>query len=172
LVLYGPQYELSKSFLQVSLIRDLIEIIPYLSVLLALGRSRIYFYIHFIAAILIWGIDFVIVNLKLPAVFIALLFSVIQVAIAGSNFIYLSIRYKIKLVSYSMLKKILVISVHLSTTLLFLISIKNWISLGWNSFITIVVFGVLYYVLIIITGRLIRIDYGYLLLNRIKLFFG
>ncbi len=168
LILYGSQYEESKSFLQVSLIRDFAEIIPYLSVLLAFGKTKIYFYVHLIGAVLTWGVDLIIINLSLPAVFIALTQSLIQLMIAAANFIYIFVKFKISLVSSFVIKRIILIIIHLSIVSTVLLIMRYWIMSGWNIALTILVLGILYYTGIIISGKMLNIDYGTQVINRIK----
>ncbi|NLD64912.1 MAG: oligosaccharide flippase family protein [Bacteroidales bacterium] len=170
-ILYGPQYEASKSFLQVSLLRDFAEVIPYLSVLLAMGKSNIYFYIHSIAAIIIWGVDFVIVYQKLPVVLIALTHALIQLAIVLSSLVYIYINYKIALLNRSLIKHILIIVIHLTVVLALMLLVKHWIMQTWNIFLTLIVLVILYYGIIMVSGKLIKIDYGTQILNRIRLIY-
>jgi len=170
-MLYGEQYEASKSFLQVSLIRDFTEVIPYLSVLLALGKSRVYFYVHLISGLVMWAVGFIIINLGLPAISIVLAYSLIQITIVFSNFIYIYVKFGILLIDKTLVKHIVIVVVHLSLVLSILISFKFWIIPSWNVYLYLVVLGVAYYSTIIISGRLIGVDYGTKILGRIRVIY-
>lgn len=168
ILLYGEQYEASKTFLQISLIRDFAEVIPYFSVLLAIGRSKIYLIIHVFATILIWGLDFVVVSVKLPAGYIALNHALVQIIVVITGILYLRKYYRISLLNISIIKRVVFVSMHLSLTIIILIVIRNEVMANWNLIISLIATGILYYVIIIFSGNYIGIDYEKQLLARIQ----
>jgi len=170
-IIFGEQYEISKSYLQISLIKDVAEVIPYFSVLLALGKSNVYFYVHIIYAILIWVIDFIIVKSGLPPTAIALSSSLIQIALAASCFVYIYVKLRITLIPVSLIKHLLQIVLHLSIVLTFLMLCKRWFMSTWTSLFSLIVIGIIYYIMIILTGRLFKVDYGTEILARVKMIF-
>src|SRR5690606_20439528 len=64
-VIYGSKYEASGSYMKYYLIRDFLEVLPYFSVFLALGMSRVYLYMHILGALYVWVFGFVVVTLGL-----------------------------------------------------------------------------------------------------------
>ena len=63
---YGAQYEVSKSFLRVYMLREFFNVIPYFSVILAMGLSNIYLNMHIAGVFFVWSIDYIVILLGLP----------------------------------------------------------------------------------------------------------
>jgi len=169
-LLYGEQYEVSKSYLQVSLLRSIADVFPYLSVLLALGKSNVYFNVHLIFALLIWLVDFLIVKLQWPPIAIALSSSLIHVLIAASIFTYLKVIHSITLIPRFIIKRIAIIGLHLSTIAAILLVLRNQCLFSVSSYLALPITGVVYYILLILTGKFIKNDYATELIIRVKSF--
>jgi O-antigen/teichoic acid export membrane protein len=169
-LLYGEQYEVSKSYLQVSLLRSIADVFPYLSVLLALGKSNVYFNVHLIFALLIWLVDFLIVKLQWPPIAIALSSSLIHVLIAASIFTYLKVIHSITLIPRFIIKRIAIIGLHLSTIAAILLVLRNQCLFSASSYLALTITGVVYYLLLILTGKFIKNDYATELIIRVKRF--
>jgi len=166
--LYGEQYGVSGSYLRVSLLRGIIQVFPYFSVLLALGKSNVYFLVHLIFALLIWLVDFMIVMLLLPPISIAISSALIQIFMAFVMFAYINIRHKITLIPRSMLKYVLVIASHLSIVAAIVFFFRNIYMKSLGPFTILTVTLPLFYLLIIPTGKFLRTDYATELIVRIK----
>ena len=158
-MLYGAQYEVSKSYLRASLIRGVADVFPYLSVLLALGKSNVYLLVHLVFAVIIWLVDFIIVSLLLPPVSIALSSSLIQVSIAVSIFIYIKMRHGITLVPITLVKRMVIIGLHLSVIAGLLVIIREIFFPVSGPYLVLPLAGLLFYLMIILTGKMINVDY-------------
>ena len=167
-LLYGAQYEVSKSYLRASLIRGVADVFPYLSVLLALGKSNVYLFVHLVFAVLIWLVDFIIVSLLLPPVAIALSSSLIQVSIAVSIFLYIKIYHGITLVPIYLLKSMVIIGIHLSVIAGLLVIIREIFFPGSGPYLVLPLAGLLFYSTIIVTGKLIKVDYVGEIVDKLK----
>jgi len=159
ILLYGAQYEVSKSYLRASLIRGVADVFPYLSVLLALGKSNVYLLVHLVFAVIIWLVDFIIVSLLLPPVSIALSSSLIQVSIAVSIFIYIKMRHGITLVPITLVKRMVIIGLHLSVIAGLLVIIREIFFPVSGPYLVLPLAGLLFYLMIILTGKMINVDY-------------
>jgi len=170
ILMYGEQYEVSKSYLRVSLLRGIIQVFHYLPILLALGKSNVYFLVHFIFALSIWLVDFIIVMLLLPPISIAISSALVQVLMSLVMFGYLNIKHKISLIPINILKYMLVTVSHLTIGATIVLLIRNIFMKSVGTFVVLSVTLPLFYLLIVSTGKLLRIDYATELIVRIKEF--
>lgn len=156
---YGAQYEVSKTYLQYFMIREFFLVIPYLSVILALGLSKIYFYMHLVGAILVWTVDFIIVSINLPPEMIVLVRSSFAILSAFFIFIYIYKKTKINLISSHLIKSIITILLHCTIALVFVYMLKNWLLSDWKEIFILIISGILFYSIIVATGNLVKINY-------------
>jgi len=170
ILMYGEQYEVSKSYLRVSLLRGIIQVFYYLPILLALGKSNVYFWVHLIFALSIWLVDFVIVMLLLPPISIAISSALVQVLISLVILGYLNSKHNIVLIPINILKYMVVIMLHLSIGAAIVLLVRNILLKSFGPFIVLSVTLPLFYLLIISTGKFLRIDYATELIVRIKEF--
>ena len=158
--LFGEQYVNSGSFFKVFIVRDFLQIFPYFAVLMALGFTKLYMNIHIIGALLIWLIDYLVISLELPAQFIVLVTSLFHVFCSVTAFIYIYKRSNINLVPSFLIKKIVLYISHCALCCLFTNYIVMYFSIIHVSlFLKITISGLLFYALIISTGRLLKINY-------------
>jgi len=151
-------------------LRGIIQVFHYLPILLALGKSNVYFLVHLIFALSIWLVDFIIVMLLLPPISIAISSALIQVLMSLVMFGYLKIRHKISLIPINILKYMLVTVSHLTIGATIVLLIRNIFMKSVGTFVVLSVTLPLFYLLIVSTGKLLRIDYATELIVRIKEF--
>jgi O-antigen/teichoic acid export membrane protein len=156
---YGNQYEGSKSFFRFFMIREFFNVIPYFSVILALGLSNIYFYMHLAGIAFVWALDFIIVNIGLPPEMIVLVSSSFAILSAIFVFLYIFKHTKLNLVSAHLVKSMFTILLHCILTLFIVQMITNRIMVGWDAFYVLIFSGALFYSIIVATGQLLKIDY-------------
>jgi O-antigen/teichoic acid export membrane protein len=157
--IYGAPYEISKSYFRVSLIKSVISVFPYLSVILAFGKSNVYFFVHLIFAIIIWLVDFILVKLLLPPIAIALSSSLVDVFMAISILGYIRIKHNVILAPFSLIKHMFIIGMHVSIIAGMLYCLRIIYIPTLNSLVVLFISGITFYVILILTGKIIKIDY-------------
>ena len=156
--LWGSQYEVSAIYFQISIVKDICEVLPYIAILLAFGKSKIYFYLHITAALLIWVADFIIVTNQLHPVFIAAASSVLQVLIACAVYLYFNYALKLKLIQ-PIIKHLLIVTIHISTILIIITLLRSAYPHDLSGIVSLIVCGIVFYVLLIVSGNFIKINY-------------
>ena len=157
--LFGRQYQDSESFFRMYIIRDFLQIFPYFAVLMALGYSKLYMHLHVIGAIFIWTADFIIVSLAGPAPSIVLISSIFHSSCTVAALIYIYKKTSISLIPASLARFIMTVIVHCSVCVAILFCARLYLWPTMNVFASIAICGIMFYLIIISTGRLLRIDY-------------
>jgi len=158
-ILFGIQYVDSSSFFRMHIIRDFFEIIPYYSVLMALGFSKFYMNLHIFGTIFIWAADFLIVYFTKNPPCITLVSSLFQVSCRIFSILYIKKRKGINLISTQLLKYIIKITIHCSAILLTLFFIRYIIVNNIGVFVSTILLCVLYVMIMIVSGKYLNIDY-------------
>ncbi len=166
--IYGEEYATSSIFFKCFIIRELVDILPYFSVLMALGMSRTYMNIHICGAIYMWLTGWMITSSNLPPYIIVVAGSLLQFGIRGYAFISIYRKHHIPLVNKEITKKmaIVIINCLLCGYLSFIIS--NLIPGNKVACINLILSGIIYYILLIPSGKIIRINYIESILQVIK----
>lgn len=157
--LFGEKYIESKNFFRMYIIRDFLQIFPYFAVLMALGYSKLYMHMHVIGAIFIWVIDFIIIHFSLDAPIITLVGSFFHLSCSITAFIFIYKKTGISLLPNGVLLYITRLLMHCSIVLLSLFYLRYFHFQEMNEFISILLFGLLFYAIIIISGKFIKINY-------------
>lgn len=158
--IYGSEYIASGSYMRYHMIRDFLEVLPYFSVFLALGMSSVYLYMHIFGAIYVWVLGFIVVSLGLDATMIVLVRSLFYVFCTIYAMIYLYQKKGINLLPMSVVKQIFIVLVH--SSLCGLITMFLITSFGLTHLapiIILIIAGIIFYILVIISGYLIKINY-------------
>lgn len=159
-IIYGVDYSTSANYMRFHLIRDFLEVLPYFSVLLALGLSRVYLYMHILGAVFVWTFGFIVVKYGLDATMIVFVRSMFYVlcTIYAMNYFYK--KQRINLLPKPILKQIFLVLAHSSICAALVFTFTNILSLGNLSPLIIIFFTLpVYYIGIILTGYLIKINY-------------
>lgn len=162
--LYSTNYLSSTPYFQMHALRDIIGAIPYFSVLLAFGFSKFYMYIHMVGIVFVWGLDAIAVYVfHAPAYYIVGIQSALQFFIVISAFFYIHkkthrVFMKPKLIAGT--SKVLIHSTLIAIIAFCAINlfIKPDIS-SMHSLVAMAVGAFLFIVLLLPTGKLIKIDY-------------
>lgn len=166
LFIYGEKYSTSYSFMRNHLIRDFIQIFPYFSVFLALGMSRVYLNMHIYGVVFVWILDFIIVKLGLDASFIVLVRTMFGVFSTIFAMIYLFKFKKINLMPRIVIKQILIIILHSTLCAFLIFQLNNVFFCGnYKPLITLITTFFLYYILLVASSFIFKINYLELILN-------
>lgn len=159
-IIYGNNYTASAPYMKYHLIRDFLEVLPYFSVFLALGMSRIYLYMHIVGAFYVWVFGFIVVKSGLDASIIVLVRTMFYVFCTIFAMIYLYKKKNINLLPKEILKQILIVLVH--SSICAYLTFIGASFLGLNNLepvVTLLITISIFYILIVITGYLIKINY-------------
>lgn len=157
--LYGGLYESSTKYFRAFILRNIVCVLPYLSILLALGKSKTYMYIHWVGAAFIWITYTIIVILKIDSVWLVITNSILEIFIPLYAMLYIKRKANLQLIPKSLLKSVILILI-LSLICGFVVYyscsflISNIIPL-WR----ICIGGVSFCVLLFFIGKLFKINY-------------
>lgn len=156
---YGEQYGDSGLYWQCHMLRDFMDVFPYYSVLLAIAATKIYMFAHIGVAVFTYIIDFILVTQGCPPFTIVITSSVLAILLRVVCFIHIYRKTKINLFSRQIIQNTVKITLHCSICLILLVLLKNYFFNTLYPLVILVVAGIMYYVLIILTGRVIKVDY-------------
>jgi O-antigen/teichoic acid export membrane protein len=158
--IYGAQYSTSSNYFRISLIRDLFDVLPFLSVILATGHSRVYFKGHLVFGILLLTMSYFFVRISLPSYSIVGLFVFLEIMMKIYFFYFISKKERINLFPIEVFLYIIKILIHISVILFLLQSfIDNIITNDIFPLLRIAVSFVLFYILIFATQKIIGVNY-------------
>jgi len=158
--IYGMEYIESGKYMRFHLIRDFLEVLPYFSVFLALGMSRIYLYMHVVGALFVWIFGFIVVKFGMDASMIVLVRSMFYVFCSVYALLYLYKKKKINLLPTNVMKQIFLVLVHSSICAFIILYFSKFFGIDdMIPLLEISITLVFFYIIIIITGPLIKINY-------------
>ena len=158
--IYGDLYYSSAPYFRISLVRDLFMVLPYTSVLLATGNSKMYFKSHFVSAIVLLPFSYIFSKLSLSPISIVYLFVIIEILRHVFLFHFIFKREKINLIPSDIIKEISFIFTHISILLLVLYGISNIVSISdLPLLVGISANLIFFYFLIFLTQRIVQVNY-------------
>ena len=157
-LLYGSRYEVSKIYFQISLIKDFFDVLPYFAVLLAFGKSIVYFYAYLLAATVTCVVDAFIVYNQLDPVFIAVVSSAAHVIIVVSVQLYLHYVLNFRIIQ-PIKKHLLIISSHTVSIACIVLLIKIFYFNELGSITNLMICGSVFLLLLVTTGKRLKINY-------------
>lgn len=158
--IYGNKYEGSSSYMRFYLIRDFLEVLPYFSVFLALGMSRIYLYMHVFGAIYVWVVGFIVVKNGFEPTTIVFVRSMFYVFCTIFAMWFLYQKRNINLLPKKVLLQIFTVLIHAGIcAMIVLLLSENTVIGKLMPIVTICITIPIYYLLLVITGRLIKLNY-------------
>lgn len=170
--IYGEKYIASAGFLRFYIIRDFLSVFPYYSVLLALGMSRIYFYMHLVGVLYIWGLNIISIHLGFGAHSVVIIATTFYIFSSIFAFSYIYKRTRLNLINIKLLRRIFYISIHTVTSAFIIHMFINYNTVNANTFAILLVSVSAFYSLLFLSGKLFKINYlGFLakfLNNRLK----
>lgn len=158
--LYGEQYAASYVFFIIALAFNYFEIFPMQVVLSGLGKTRKLFAYDIIYTIVLYGVNLLLIRCHLSSpVIIAVVFTVVQIMLRYvTPYIYLRGRMNFSPVSLELLKKILLITLHVSCAAFASYFISKAFS-DMPIIADIALSGICFYIILIGTGFLFKINY-------------
>lgn len=161
-LIYGKLYYESSPYFRASLISDVFQILPYVSVLLATGHSKIYFRSHLVSAMLLLPISYFMARKSFNPVMIVYLFVFVEIVRHFYLFSFINKREQINLIPSNLIKKMLKILLHISLVVCLLSFFSNFVfPKDFPLFIKITINLACFYTLLLLTQKMIRIDYLY-----------
>ncbi len=166
--LFGGKYETSTKYFQAFVMRDIVCVLPYLSVLLALGKSKIYMYMHWVGAAFIWITYSLIVAAKIDSVWLVATRSLLDILFSIYAISYIKRKANLQLMPQNLLESIILIVLlsiicGFAVYSLCLFLIPNMIPFG-----RICISGTIFCVLLYFIGKLFKINYLNLILSFVK----
>lgn len=156
---FGQQYAESHTYFRLYTIREFVAVLPYYSVLLALGLTRVYMYMHLLGTIYIWLADFIIVSYGLSSEFIVLISSSFSIFCSIFAFNYIYRQRNVNLITWDLVMYMLKVILH---CIIILYAIRLLISCFFicgQPVIVLISGVVLFYLLLLLTGKILRINY-------------
>lgn len=157
--LFGTQYEVSGSYFRVYIVRDFMLIFPYYMVLMALGHSKFYMRMLVTWAVTAWIVDYAIVSFGGSPLCITAASSLFNILAIIVGQVFIRKKCGITLIPKNIVVHVLKILSHCLVLLLLLYSARLYVFSGMNVFVSIIMFGLVFYVLLIVTGRFVKVDY-------------
>lgn len=165
---FGRSYSVSGTYFRCSLINDVFDCLPYLAIILALGKTKAYFNAHLYAALMVWGIDFLLVGLSVKN---PVLFAVIYVFFCGFTrffmFHYIRTRLHVSLLTRDLLKRLAKILAHLFVLTLLIWGLHGILSLWIGDLLNLIICFIVFFALVVLSGRFIGEEYYVGALKRI-----
>jgi len=156
--LFGEQYIESSQYFRVFTIRDIVAIFPYFAILMAFGYSRLYMMIHVWGAFLIWTLDYLIIYLGGSSILILIVSTLFYVSCSFTAFIYIYNKKNINLFKSDLLLFLVKILLHCSAVSVIVRLVFPVLAID-NLYITLGCCVCLYYFVIILSGKIISINY-------------
>lgn len=157
--LYGGKYYASGAFLQWYIIRDFLQVFPYFALLMAFGYSKFYMNMHVVGAFAICMMDYCIVSLTLSPLCIVAVSSIFHVSCSVVSFIFLYKKKGVHFIAPELRIYILRMLIHCLAILALLLLVTPHLPINNNIFIHLGVVGVAYYMVLVFTGKMLRINY-------------
>lgn len=160
IILYGHKYVNSQTYMRYYLIRDFFEIIPYFSVLLALGKTKLYMYMHIVGALYVWGLNYILISMGFGATVVVAVATSFHVLNRIFGVIYIYQVQKINLLSNDLIRRILLVLLHSSIcaiityVLIDLFHIKSMLEIY-----ALTIGFLMFYIMLIFSGFLLKINY-------------
>lgn len=158
--IYGDLYINSAPYFRIALIRDIFTVLPFLAVLLATGHSKIYFTAHLVSAVILLSISYVFSKLLFSPILLVSFFVFIDIMRRIYFLFYIYKREQINLITFDMIKKMIIIILHISIVLivLFVIS-KSILPKDLSLFIKIIINLISFYSLVLLTQKQVGVNY-------------
>lgn len=158
--LYGEQYANSYIFFMIALTFNYCEIFPLQVILNGLGRTKELFIFDLVYTLLLLGINILLIKLNLSSpVVVAIVFNVIQILLRYiTPYIYLVAKEKFHPIYGSVFKTVLLITLHAIIIVVISYLASKFIK-GLPVVFELAISGILYYLILIGTGRFFGFDY-------------
>lgn len=158
-LLYSSRYVNSTIYFQIILILNLFNVIVFAPLIFAFGKTKFYAILHIVFAFLIWIIDYLLVIYFYSPTILAI--SSVSTSIL---IIIILLLYSSKLLNTSVFNlvpilKVIVIVIHTVFFAFLSKAIVEFLLPEINSIISLALIGSLYFILLVSTSKLVKIDY-------------
>ena len=157
--LFGVRYQISSSFLQWYILRDFLQVFPYFALLMAFGYSKFYMNMHIVGAFVICIADFSIVSFSWSPLCIVAVSSIFHMSCSVVSFIFLYKKKGIHFIAPELRKFILLMSVHCLVVLSLIYWLAQYKPMGNNVFMHLCLACAIYYIVLMVTGKIVKINY-------------
>ena len=158
IALFGEKYAASSSYLRIFILRDFVSIFPYFAILMAFGFSKLYMNMHTIGAVAIWALDFVIIQFGAPSQLIMAVSTTFHIMCSVAAFIYIFKKKEVNFFNGELRSYLSRMFSHCMIVLAILFAIALLLS-SINVFVKLILFASAYYLIIILTGKLMGVNY-------------
>lgn len=163
-LLYSKEYTGSVVYFQTGMCLNFFNIIVFAPLILAMGETRYYMYIHAIIAILSWFGGWVIITFFKFPVMIALYSVSLSVIKIITLFIFVSLKLKLKLTDLFPYLIVLKILIHTAIILFMMLFVNKHLPIPFSYGVTGIIFQlIVYYITMIISSNLFNLNYLYFL---------
>lgn len=158
-LLYGSQYEVSGKYLQVYMVRDFITCLPYFSVLMAIGATKFYLYMHIVGVACLWTLDYMLAMCCQSAVSFVCISSAFYMISSITAFVFIYKRTGVNLLNHKILVNIFKVLLHCCMLLFAVRLVTNLVENDFGILFTTAISAVAFYALLILTGKVVGVDY-------------
>ncbi len=146
--LYGKQYSGSAAFFSIKSFEALFAVIPFYPIMIALGKTKIYSYIHMTMAILFIPIGFVVVKLNGSAILLEIVYILLSITKIIAQFIVvckeMSLSFK-ESIPHNEIGRVFILSVVSSFLPLFVVLQYNLLNEFYLLFIALMIYVITFY---------------------------
>ncbi len=148
--LYGKQYNRSASYFIIKSLEAFFAVIPFYPVMIALGKTKIYSYIHMTMAILFIPIGFAVVKLNGTPMLLEIIYILLSISKIIAQFIVIcremSLSFK-EAIPFNEVGRVFIASVVSSFLPLFFVLRYNVLNEFYLLFIALIIYVIIFYVL-------------------------
>lgn len=165
LFLYGNQYESSYLFFRLAIIYNIFEILPFQILLSGIGKTKELMIFDIIATIILICTNLILIQYGISSpIIIAMCYTIMQIILRNIiPLIYLYRIAKIKILRKNTITTFAVILTHCITIgfITYFITKQFILNTTGNLILTLLISGAIFYCLVLVTGKIISINYVY-----------
>lgn len=157
-ILYGVEYANSATYFRIAMVLNFFNIVVFAPLLLSLGKSKFYSYIHIYGAIVVWVLGFLVVSFSKNPFLLALSSTFVSVGIIVIGYIYSAKLLKISFLEMIPVNEVFKLVIHLSIAIALLAIVDRLIDVS-SSILVLVYQSFLYALLLLSTDRFFGLKY-------------
>lgn len=165
---YGNLYISSAPFFRLSLIKDIASCFPFLAIILAFGKTKIYFWIHLCGAVLLWLLCYVGYKISVVSQGYAFAYTFIECLIPTVMMCYIKFGLKISIMTHAIVTQIFKVTCHVLIILAITYTFYKFTPIHiWDPFYQLLVCFVVYIAILMGSGKLLNLSYYTDLIKRV-----
>ena len=158
-ILYSDVYLNSIVYFQICMFVNFFNIIVFAPLIFAMDETKFYAYTHAFIAVLAWGGGWIIVTYFKSPILLAVFSVSLSIVKIIIFFSFISLKLKLKIVELIDFKKIISIVIHTCVAIITTGVIIKYSGFVMNQLLNLFVQSILYFLLILSTGKYIGLDY-------------